>query len=499
MRWFFFFAISLSLSNSYAQVTEWSVVRDENILWKTMLPEGGQSAVTISEGRVFTTMHSQVEAGDPLTEPNIVGLCLDSKTGEILWEIQLPGTDPVQMAGIFSDATTFAPIVEGDKVWFFNRCGSMGCFEVATGDKIWLRTFLPRPRHTNRQCEPLLVGDLILTVEVKDKEAGQQMKRHKPAPEGIDPREVWTYLHAIDKNTGEIRWIGKPGTSIHNTPRVGEMADGTIAVAHGRGGGHGPLERPFGMSLTRVSDGETLWSTDLGRCEASFQSHWDQRFGYWWRGREHLVLDVENGNLLRSQDVCGKADYCQFDESAQTWKTEKDVSVKGGKRMPMTNQTNIVVGDWHYFLAHEILAIGRVHVISGKTEYLQLPAQIVSKTGSQKADLIWSKESAILNDTKNSRGIDNVTDKRTKGTGWGHVSAAMPTLVGRNLYVPVMNGTVYVIDAEAERLNENALVAVNDLGVAGETWSLSNFTYDSSTGRLYARTMKEVICIGKSE
>ena len=39
------------------------------------------------------------------------------------------------------------------------------------------------------------------------------------------------------------------------------------------------------------------------------------------------------------------------------------------------------------------------------------------------------------------------------------------------------------------------IVAVNDLGPAGETWTLASFSY--AKGRLWMHTMKEVICIGK--
>ena len=41
----------------------------------------------------------------------------------------------------------------------------------------------------------------------------------------------------------------------------------------------------------------------------------------------------------------------------------------------------------------------------------------------------------------------------------------------------------------------NALLAVNDLGPAGQTWSLNSISY--ANGRLYHRSMKEVVCIGK--
>ena len=66
--------------------------------------------------------------------------------------------------------------------------------------------------------------------------------------------------------------------------------------------------------------------------------------------------------------------------------------------------------------------------------------------------------------------------------------------VGSILYIPTMIGTSYVIDTSAETLDEKALLSVNDLGPAGKTWTLSSFSY--ANGRLYHRTMKEVICIG---
>jgi hypothetical protein len=50
-----------------------------------------------------------------------------------------------------------------------------------------------------------------------------------------------------------------------------------------------------------------------------------------------------------------------------------------------------------------------------------------------------------------------------------------------------------VIDTKAEQLSPDAIAAVNDLGPGGETWTLASLT--SANGRLYAHTMKEVVCI----
>jgi hypothetical protein len=65
--------------------------------------------------------------------------------------------------------------------------------------------------------------------------------------------------------------------------------------------------------------------------------------------------------------------------------------------------------------------------------------------------------------------------------------------VGRYLFLPVVTGTVYVIDTEVKQLSPASMVAVNDLGPGGETWTLASLTY--ADGRLYAHTMKEIVCI----
>ncbi|MEO1524227.1 MAG: PQQ-binding-like beta-propeller repeat protein [Planctomycetota bacterium] len=471
---------------------QWSAAANENIRWRTTLPEGGQSAVTVWGECAFVTTHRPMEESSDRLESDLIGYCLDADTGGIRWRVELPGTDPVQTAGIFSDATVFAPITDGEHVWFFNRCGSMGCFDM-DGNAVWQRTFEPRPRHTNRQCEPILIGNKILTVEVRDKQAGQQLQRHKPVPDGIDPRDVWTYLHAIDKKTGEVLWVGESGTAVHNTPVASKLSDGRWAIAHGRGGGHGPLEKPYGVSLTLAESGKTLWSREFNS-DCAFNSHWNANGVYWFEKQTHHVLDTATGKTIRSTDVSRNADV------TEPWKPHENatrrigVEVRVGRKMPCTNQTNIVVGDWHYFLAHDVIAIGRVHVVSGKTEYLRVPiAVIAGDDGRDSNRWIWEKRDAPVLDTKNSRGIDIALDKRAKKSGWGHVSAASPIRVNDYLFFPIMNGTVYVVDTRAKVLDETALVAINDLGRTGETWTLASFSY--ARGRLYMHTMKEVLCI----
>ncbi len=182
----------------------------------------------------------------------------------------------------------------------------------------------------------------------------------------------------------------------------------------------------------------------------------------------------------------------KYDQSSKDWKRQTDVDLKAGKGHPNTNQANIVIGDWHWFLSHNVHYLGRVHVETGQVEYLELPAQLMPDEQAREQDVrLWGKGHPN-NRPLNASGFA-VGDKGHKGTGWGHISAASPTLVGRYLFLPVVTGTVYVIDVQSEELSPTSLVAVNDLGPGGETWTLATLTYGRQ--RLYAHTMKEVICI----
>jgi hypothetical protein len=379
----------------------------------------------------------------------------------------------------------------------------MACYDLA-GKEVWTREWNPRFKHNNRQAEPFLVGDSILYVEVANKDAGAKLQKWAApgqkskvadVPDGIDEKEVWTYVHGIDKRTGRVLWREHVGTSVHNTPTVGLTADGKLAVAHARGGPHNPLEKPYGQSLTSLAPGEegmTLWSTDLSGYDPSFACHWNAQYVFGYHQGKHLVLDASSGKLLRTQPLYESATVWRFDPEEDDWIKETKVAVKAGKGHPNTNQANLVVGDWHYFLSHNVHYLGRVHVESGAVEYLELPAQLMPSEETRGRDaLLWGQGNPT-NQPLNATGFA-VGDKGHKGTGWGHISAASPTLVGHYLFLPVVTGTVYVIDANAKQLSPEALVAVNDLGPGGETWTLASLTF--AAGRLYAHTMKEILCI----
>jgi hypothetical protein len=160
---------------------------------------------------------------------------------------------------------------------------------------------------------------------------------------------------------------------------------------------------------------------------------------------------------------------------------------------------NIIVGDHHYFLCYSEPkskvgpphCVGRIHLETGKVEYLEVPTAVIRETGSAE-QIVWGK--TLASSTVNSRGIDVNGDKRSLGDGWWWGYLGSPTAVSGKIFFTTMLGITYVIDGRAKTLDESALLAVNDLGAPGKTWSLNSLSY--AGGRIYHRSIQQVICAG---
>ena len=192
----------------------WSGARDEHFAWRTTLPEVGQGGIAVWGDRAFVTTLKPEEGKRP-DGKEVIGYCLDARNGKILWSVALPGSTASVPAYFFSDATSPSPITDGKHVWFFNACGSVGCYDY-DGAKVWLREWEPttNKRPFNKQFEPMLFGDAILNMEPRD---ADDPKRE------ADP---WNYLRGIDRKTGKPLWVADDAMTHYNTPVFGVTADG---------------------------------------------------------------------------------------------------------------------------------------------------------------------------------------------------------------------------------------------------------------------------------
>ena len=502
---------------------EWSVVRNENILWQKTLPETGQSTVVVSEERLFFTTMKPVDQDSELGS-DIVAWCCDAETGETIWTRDIPAKYPLRLSGCFSDSSSPPAVSDGERVCFFNASGRISCFDF-DGNELWTREVMPVGRTV-----PFCIDGLVAYIRqtYMPDEHGHFTHEHKDAP-----LDQWTQVEAFDMKTGKVAWATTCGVNMGCIPLLQTLSDGRQVFAVGRGGGHSPPEKPEGVSLVDAADGSTIWTLPLPGFMSTMTCNIvrDQLFVF--HGGEHLWIDAMTGEITRSVSII--EDVPVRLRKGDEWVTETRTLTPDRSLREIIQQSNICWGPHHYFRSYTQPWLGRVHIETGKVEYLQLPVQ--SKPGATRKEDQWlwspddlpaeqlaaltqgekkksqrslpiTKWTFALNDMKNSRGHVVMGDARSMGNGWGHQASAIPTAIGRplsafgDLYVPVMSGNVYVIQpgpptvfaALPDSFDETAISAINDLGPIGQSWNRASIS--SSNDRLYAHTIGKLICIG---
>lgn len=468
-------------------VDSFSVSMNENILWRTPMPSTGQGTPIISNGRIFVTSHERIEEDSEMGS-DIVGICLDVKTGKKLWERKIPGTRTTDLSSLFSDNTAASSVSDGERVVFMNVGGTIACFDFE-GKELWIHKWTPFGRHHARAHEPILHDGMVvvshtpkydLPVEATTKEGSKALGRGK---------EYWNFLRAYNLQTGKLVWQAEAGTSVHSTSMLGQLAKGKLAILTGRGGGHQPPEEPYGLSMIDVTSGKSIWDISLKGYAAAQNASWNKNGVHFFAGGMHQSLSSVSGKMNKETSIFEKVSITKW--NGDQYETKYNQTLKKSKK-PITYFTNILIGNYHYFRSFDGFMIGRVNLKNGKVEYLEVPAQVIRQNGKDQ-ELLWGK--TVPNDMRNADGFKATKDKRNAGSGWGHVSSVPPIVIGDRIYFPTMVGMVYVLKWNADSLDEGALVSISDLGRAGETWSLSGLAYVD--GKIFARTLKEMICIGE--
>lgn len=499
-----------NFSTSQAETPEaWSVVRNEGIVWKKTLPETGQSTVTIWDRKLFFTTLEEVD-GDAQLGQNIVAWCCDADTGKTLWTRVIEGKFPLRLSGCFSDSSAPPAVTDGQRVCFFNASGRIACFDF-DGELQWSQDTMAVGR-----SQPFLLNDaVVFTRQNYMPDAhGHFTHDHKDAP-----REQWTQLQAVDMATGQVNWASTCGVNMGCVPLPQTLADGRRVIVVGRGGGHSPPEGPEGISMIDARDGTTIWTLPLDGFMSTMTYNLAGDHVLAFHADEHLWVNAVSGKIDRRVSFLTDVPVRRHADDA--WTTQTETLPPARKKRAIIQQSNVLAGRFHYFRSYTEPYLGRVAVDTGRVEYLQLPVQLQRQPGESSDKLLWDhsdmpsdlvarlKASAkktpralpiqqwffAPNDMKNSRGHVVMGDARSKGSGWGHHASQVPTVIGHRLYVPVMNGTVYVIAADTDTLDERAIVAINDLGPVGRSFNRASLSH--AHGRLFAHTIRELICIGE--
>lgn len=468
---------------------KWSVATGENIRWSMPLPETGHSGIAVWGDRLFLMCFRKLTAEDNGPQGTWVsetrGYCLAADTGKILWSCDLPGKRPNQVNGTFTDSTTPTPVTDGNHVWFINAGGFMACHTL-DGRRVWEKEFEVRTKHSAKQFQPFVHGGNLYYTMMRD--ASDPMRRLQTATDYDKNSRTgwpWMYVRCFDALTGQPAGILPQGISVHSKGALGTL-NGENVLLHAKGGSHSPPEKPYGIGLSRLNTThDVIWA----RPDLSFEgTHFvDEKYAYCFDRNDFCTLDLATGETVKRIRIGDTGSVIAFDETNGVYKDPADVSTLKLRRV-LTHRTNIGVGRYHFFMGGEPGILGRIDLKTNEVSYLQVPVQVVVENGIRKFS--W-REFESGDDTGSGFVVQG--DKRRLSHGFGHVSAATPIVVNNHVYFSTVLGTVYVVDASAERFDEQALVAVNDLGLPGKTWTLSPFS--AAHGYLYHRTSRAIICI----
>lgn len=496
--------------------TAFSVRTGQNIAWRTALPETGQGGIAVHGNRLFVATMAPWDPANALSPDeaahyahaiekrtvvgkHIDGHCVDAATGKILWTRRIEGTVPSIYSYPFSDATSASPVTDGDHVWFTNAGGRVACYTV-DGELAWKRDFDPTIEGPfNKQFEPFLILDDV------GGDARQVLVHMEPfpAPEA-DGR--WHYLIGLDAATGRQLWRSEDALTHYNAPTL-VQTDAGPCILHARGGPHAVPERPVGVTLTRAAGpdaGKTVWRYEdpRGNTEASLQTmaH-DERFAYWLLKKPHdllVVLDITTGATVREISLTENVTVHAWSGEGDTWKPGVGTSLEQG--VFPARYSMIAAGGHVFFQCYATAwgkrnidppwSFGRIDPVAGEACYLEVPTRVERRNGGDR----WSWRTPGAAKAVNSRGEEVTGDDRSRWDGWDWVFNGSPTAVGDHLYFTLASGLVYVLDAANPRFDGKTLLALNDLGPAGETWSANSLSY--ANGRLYHRTARDLICVG---
>lgn len=215
------------IANETNLPTQWSAT--ENIAWKAPIPGRGHSSPIVWGDRVFLTACHEDQGKHAL-------LCLDRKTGQILWERQQEQKLQKAIHQQNSHASS-TPATDGKRVFvtFHDTPHFVACCYDFDGNLLWKKSpgdFYSRHGFCSA---PLLHKNLVILNGDQDSPNGRENQALRKQGIAYD-----SYLVALDQATGEERWRTKRPHNIrsYTPPLVFDMAgkkqlvlSGSLSVA----------------------------------------------------------------------------------------------------------------------------------------------------------------------------------------------------------------------------------------------------------------------------
>ena len=234
----------------------------KNVVWKTELPQGHSSPV-LTRDRIFITAFSKttpVAASNGATASpsnnsdknhQLLVFCLDRQTGKVLWQREVPRTREGRLQNVNNPASP-SPVTDGTNVYAFFQEFGLISFDRA-GKERWRLPLGPFNMFYGFGASPILVDDKVILP--------------------VDQDNPTSYLIAVDKNSGKLRWkVDRPAViSGYSTPIVYQPKQGAKQII---------VPESFQLSAYSVEDGKRVWWVRGLACEMKSIASHDSEYLY---------------------------------------------------------------------------------------------------------------------------------------------------------------------------------------------------------------------------
>jgi len=175
---------------------------NKNLLWKQKLPGPGASSPIVWKDRVFVTCFT----GRKPQEIRRYLVCLDRADGKVLWQRDVPATQPENSYAdqrLQHGFSTSTPVTDGERVYvFYGRTGALA-YDL-NGKELW-HTELGKYLNTfGTGSSPTLYRDFVI----------------------INASIESSSLYALHKATGKIAWKTPVNGDCWSTPLLVEVGQG---------------------------------------------------------------------------------------------------------------------------------------------------------------------------------------------------------------------------------------------------------------------------------
>ena len=127
---------------------------DENVVWKTPIPSG-VSSPCIWGDRIFLTSFDN-------DDRKLETLCIDRKTGEILWRRDIPVKRIEKVHRVNSPAAS-TPTTDGKHLYVYAGSYGLTCYDIE-GNQIWDKTLPLAKNYYGTASSPILAGNLLVVA-----------------------------------------------------------------------------------------------------------------------------------------------------------------------------------------------------------------------------------------------------------------------------------------------------------------------------------------------